>query len=401
MKYDPKSFYLRCDVCGIDYEESLGLYQCPSCGGRLWVRYNDSITLSTNSPVRGMWRYQAYLPLVEKNHYISLGEGDTPLIKLEYEKSPVLLKCENINPTGTYKDRPASLAVSRARELGAAGVTVASDGNTAPAVAAYAAKANLDCIVFMPQETPPFRYTQAAAFGARIILIDGDVNACLELADQLSKATGYHHCSTAGYVNPYQLEANRTISYEIVESLGDAPDWVSLPLGGGGLMIGLYLGFRQLYEAGKTSRIPRLLPVQSASCAPFVRAAKLNCRLERWTKPVRTIAFPIAVPYPPDGDAALKYLHESGGEAIAVTDTRLLEGVRYLASKYGVFAEPAGAISFVGYMMALEEGIIRAEETLVGIISGTGLKSMETFVGNHTMVHTIVGTIAEVLSLIN
>jgi threonine synthase len=400
MKTPLEKFHMHCQSCGADYDAHQSLYRCPACKGRLWVHFDQQIAFDEDATERGMWRYRKHLPLVNEDDFVTLGEGDTPLVELTHETSRAFLKTESINPTGTYKDRPASLAVSRARELGALGVTVASDGNTAPAVAAYAAKAGLDCVVFMPKETPVYRYSQAAAFGARIMLIEGNVNDCLELANQLSHTAGYHHCSTAGYVNPYQFEANRTISYEIVQGLGDAPDWVSLPLGGGGLLIGLHLGFKELYAAGKTSRIPRLLPVQSAACAPFVRAAETNQPVRKWDEQVNTIAFPIAVPYPPDGDAALACLAESKGKAIAVTDDHLLKSVRYLASRYGVFAEPAGAVSFAGYLMAREKQIIQEDETLVGVISGTGLKSMETFIGEHNAVHTIPSTIEAIMEII-
>lgn len=402
MSHDTSAFILRCRSCNSTYQAQSTYYRCPACDSKLWVEYLKRASFRTEGPVtRGMWKYLTHLPLLSAENIVSLGEGETPLIKLGKEESLTYIKTENINPTGTYKDRPASLAVSRALELGASGVTVASDGNTAPAVAAYAAMAGLDCVVFMPKETPLLRYTQAAAFGAKIILIDGNVNVCLELADQLTKVTGYHHCSTAGNINPYQFHANKTIAYEIFNVLSDAPDWVALPLGGGGLLIGIYLGFQDLFDAKITTKIPKFLPVQSSECAPFVTAAEQETAVERWTSKIDTIAFPIAVPYPPDGDTALTYLKESKGKAIAVTDEHLLSSIKYLAQTYGVLAEPAGGVSYAGFLQAQSESIISKDETTVCIISGTGLKSIETFSDNKQNVFSIAGTIEEVQSLLH
>ncbi|MCF7944647.1 MAG: threonine synthase [Spirochaetia bacterium] len=396
-----QKFNLHCRNCDATYKPQESLYRCPSCDSRLWVEYPKKIRFDLDALAKhGMWKHFSHLPLLSEKYITSIGEGDTPLVELKQENSRVFVKSENINPTGTYKDRPASLAVSRALELGGKGVTVASDGNTAPAVAAYAAMAGLDCVVFMPKETPVLRYSQAAAFGAKIILIDGDVNDCLELANQLTETAGYHHCSTAGYVNPYQFEANKTIAFEIVENLLDAPDWVSLPLGGGGLLIGLYLGFKELYEAGITTKIPQFLPVQSASCAPFVLATESSKPVERWKGKIDTIAFPIAVPYPPDGDAALACLQDAGGKALAVNDEKLLQAVRHLAKTYGVLSEPAGGVSFAGYLQARADKVVGDDETTVCVISGTGLKSIETFIGNHTEIFSILGTIDEVQKLL-
>ncbi|GAB1428547.1 hypothetical protein MASR2M17_19770 [Aminivibrio sp.] len=165
---------------------------------------------------------------------------------------------ETANPTGTYKDRPASVSVSRARELGAKGVIVASDGNAAPAVAAYAARAGLACVVFMPGETPRERLQQTAAYGANILLLDGDINDCLDRAKDVGVFLNFHNCSTTVSLNPYQVEGDKTIAYEIVDQLGFCPDWITVPIGGGSLLSGIVKGLKEMREAGKISRLPKL-----------------------------------------------------------------------------------------------------------------------------------------------
>ena len=398
-----EKFRLFCHNCKSYYSAKSGVYNCPECKGRLSVEYtkNEFHIKKTSNLHRGMWKYFSRLALLDSKYIVSLGEGDTPLVKLDNKNFECYLKTESLNPTGTYKDRPASLGVSRARELGANGITVASDANTAPAVAAYSAKAGLDCIVFMPKITPRYRFLQALAYGARVLLIDGTVNDCINLANIVALEKGFHNCSTAGIVNPYELEANRTIAYEIVEDLGDAPDWIALPLGGGGLMVGMCLGFQDLVDSGEISTMPKFLPVQVDSCSPFVLAAETNTKVKEWREIIETIAFPIAVPYPPDGNVALEYLKIAGGTALSVSDEEILEAVYDISNNYGILAEPAGAVSFTGVLKAHRNKIVKDSESCVAIISGTGLKSMDIFSDLENNIYTIDNDINKVLKVLD
>jgi len=375
-------FILICENCQKKFQPESGYYVCPICNGRLKIIYKKDNRFVENYPkiFSGMWKYYCYLP-IEKGNVISLGEGDTPLLNANnnYHDVNLWIKNETINPTGTYKDRPASVGITRAKELNANGIVVASDGNTGPAVAAYSARAGLPCIVLMPKNTPFYRYTQAASFGAKIILIDGSVNDCIDLSNKITEIKGYHNCTTASIVNPYQIEANKTISYEIIEKLGYSPDWVAVPVGGGGLLVGMMRGFQELYNLKKISRIPRILAVQAEACSPFVSACVNNKHIVKWEGTFKTKAFPIAVPYPLDGDIAMDFLKQSGGYAIAINEKEILKSVKNLAQNVGILAEPAGGISFAGILKARKKGIIKKKENCVAVITGTGLKSLDIF----------------------
>jgi len=375
-------FILICENCQKKFSSESGYYVCPICNGRIKIIYKKGDKFVKNCPkiFSGMWKYYCYLP-IEKENVISLGEGDTPLLNANNNYSDVNLwiKNETINPTGTYKDRPASVGITRAKELNANGIVVASDGNAGPAVAAYSARADLPCIVLMPKNTPSCRYIQAASFGAKIFLIDGSVNDCIDLSNKITKIKGYHNCTTASTVNPYQIEANKTISYEIIEKLGHSPDWVAVPVGGGGLLVGMMRGFQELYNFKKISKIPRILAVQAEACSPFVGAYLNNKHIVKWEGVFKTEAFTIAVPYPLDGDIALDCLKQGGGYAIAIKEKEILKSVKNLAQNLGVLAEPAGGISFAGILKARQKGIIKKQENCVAVITGTGLKSLGVF----------------------
>lgn len=379
-------FKMVCRSCESVFEDKDGIYTCPACGGALTIRYVKNALANKERPAEkktsGLWKYVDNLPLVSGSP-VSLGEGGTPLIFLEDWgglETKIFVKTETTNPTGSYKDRPATVSVSRAKELGARGVTVASDGNAAPAVAAFAARAGLPCVVFMPQETPKERYLQTAAYGALIILIDGDINDCLDRAEEAAENFNLHNCSTTQKVNPYQVEAEKTIAYEIVEQLGYCPDWISVPVGGGSLLTGIVRGMEELREAGKINALPKVIAVQAKACAPFVRAFEAGTEIEREKNPLPTVALTIAVPFPPDGVQAMEAMRLIGGTAVSVTEEELLHTVKMLAGKFGVLAEPSGAASLVGVgRLAEEKGFFSASDTVVSVITGTGLKSLDVF----------------------
>jgi len=176
-----------------------------------------------------------------------------------------------------------------------------------------------------------------------------------------------------------KFEANKTISYEIIEKLGHSPDWVAVPVGGGGLLVGTMCGFQELYNFKKISKIPRILAVQAEACSPFVNAYVNNKHIVKWEGVFKTKAFPIAVPYPPDGVIALDFLKQSGGYAVAIKEKEILRSVKNLAQNMGILAEPAGGISFAGILEARRKGIIKKQENCVAVITGTGLKSLDVF----------------------
>lgn len=381
MKYK-----LFCDACGEAFPPESGLYTCKNCQSRLRVEYTDQkVDFSSHERLPGIFRFLKKLPLEEES-FISMGEGLTPAVPLEDELSAdvkVWVKNESLNPTGTYKDRPAAVAVSKARELGAKGVIVASDGNAAPAVAAYAARGGLACVVLMPVNTPELRYLQAKAYGSRIFLVEGNINDCLDMAAEIASETEYHNCCTANKVNPYQIEGNKTIAFEIADQFKELPDWVIVPVGGAGLMSAVAKGFEELKKGEVAGRIPRILAVQASNCAPFVEAFLKNEVVVKKLKDVKeSIALTIALPYPPDGDMALEYLRENGGSAVAVTEEEIMAAVLRLSSRHGILSEPSGAVSFAGLKKAFSRGIIRPGEKCLAVVTGTGLKTIDFFRGS-------------------
>jgi len=397
-------FVLICESCQKKFPSKSGYYVCPFCNGRLKIIYEESNKFVENYPktFSGMWKYYSRLP-IEKEDVISLGEGDTPLlnINISYSNVNIWIKNETVNPTCTYKDRPASVGVTRAKELNAKGIVVASDGNAGPAVAAYSARADLPCIVLMPKNIPSCRYTQASSFGAKIFLIDGSVNDCIDLSNKIAKIKGYHNCTTASTINPYQVEANKTISYEIIEKLGYSPDWIAVPVGGGGLLAGMMRGFQELYNFKKISKIPHILAVQAEACSPFVNAYISNKNIVKWESPFKTKAFPIAVPYPLDGDIALECLKQTIGCAIAIDEKEILESVKSLAQNSGILAEPAGGISFAGILKARQKGIIKKQENCVAVITGTGLKSLDVFNKLQKSIYSFPNDVKQMLDFLN
>ncbi len=377
MKYK-----LVCDSCQRFFPSDSGLYVCPGCQSRLRVEYTDSrVDFSNSGSLPGIFRFLPKLPL-DGESFISLGEGITPAILLEDTIQmgvKIWIKNESLNPSGTYKDRPAAVSVSKAKELDAKGVVVASDGNAAPAVAAYAAKGGLPCIVLMPQKTPELRYLQAKAYGAQIFLVKGTINDCLDMAMEIANETEYHNCSTSNSANPYQIEGNKTISFEIADQFLDIPDWVAVPVGGGGLLSGVVKGFEELKEGKVIDKIPKMLAVQAKNCAPLVEAFSRNDVVRKLEDTRETIALTIALPYPPDGDMALGYLKRSDGFAVAITEEEIMQGVFRLSSRHGIIAEPSGAVSFAGLLSAVAQGIIQPGERCVAVVTGTGLKTIEIY----------------------
>jgi len=292
-----------------------------------------------------------------------------------------MLKDETQNPTGTYKDRPAAMGVSKAIEIGSGKVIIASDGNAGPATAAYCARAGLKCFVLMPADTPVERNVQTILYGANLILIENStVSDCIDLITDLSESYEWTHLTTAAAVNPYHFEGTKTIAFEIAEDLEwNTPDWVVMPAGGAGLSAAVWKGFLEIMEAGIITELPRILAVQAEGCAPLVKAFKEGKKkVERWENP-STLAKAISVPFPLDGELALRAIRDSGGSAISVSDVEMVRAAGVMARLEGIFAEPTGAASVAGLAKALEEGIISKKESVVALVTGTGLKEITSF----------------------
>lgn len=361
---------------------------------------------------RSMWRYGALLPVSPPPPGRDLGEGGTPLLPAVSEDltagSPgrVYLKLETFNPTGAFKDRQVSVGLRKALELGTNTIAVLSSGNVAASAAAFAARNGLRCLVFVPETAPRDKLFQAVAHGALVCRVA--TTSSSELMDLVARAcreAGWFHLSTAGSLNPFTVEGAKTIAYELFEqstqrpaplsvprlSADDGPagpslekptfDWVLVPVGGGGLLGGLWRGYvdiSRIFGVPVRSVLPRLVAVQAEGCAPLVRAFREGWDADRalrtaWENP-RTIAGGLADDIPFDAHRALEGLRDSGGTAVAVSDEEILDAMRLLATREGVLAEPSAAASVAGLVRLRRAGMIRPSDRVCCLVTGSGLK---------------------------
>ena len=331
-----------------------------------------------DAPVRARepWRgvigeYAAHLPDVAANAVVTLGEGGTPLLPAralsELTGCQVHLKIEGMNPTGSFKDRGMTVAVSLAAGRGARTVICASTGNTSASAAAYAARAGLDCVVLVPRgKIAVGKLAQALVYGARLLQVDGNFDDCLELVRKLAVC---NPVAVVNSVNPDRLDGQKTAAFEVVDLLGDAPDVHCLPVGNAGNISAYWMGYKEYLAAGLSSRTPRMLGFQAAGAAPLVSG-----------KPVAepaTVASAIRIGNPASWHLAEAAREESGGMFAAVTDEQILEAYRLLAVREGVFGEPASAAGVAGLLQASRDGQVEPGSVVVCTITGIGLKDPE------------------------
>jgi threonine synthase len=363
---------LACHRCSWRGEIS-NLYACPACGSSLLVAYAGDYQPSDGTDDRGIWRYRSFLPATAEP--VTLGEGDTPLLEARRldPSGGLLLKNETGNPTGSFKDRPVSVATTVARELGLSGLLCASTGNTGVAVAAYAARAGLPAVCVVPESTPAAKMLQIRAVGARIVRVKGNYSDAYALARAAAENFGWANL-TSTYVNPYMLEGDKTVSFELFEQLEERiPDWVLVPVGAGPLLAAIHKGFEELGASG-----PRMVAVQVAGCAPIARAFETGAReVREWEHPVETAASSIADPlrgYPEDGTRTLSVVRESGGEAVAVSEEETRRATIDLARSEGLLVEPGAAVAVAAHRKLADQKSIREGETAVIVLTGHGLK---------------------------
>jgi threonine synthase len=312
--------------------------------------------------------YRAWLPVDEATPVVTLREGGTPLVYActisEMTGCQVWLKYDGANPTGSFKDRGMTMAISKAAQEGARAVICASTGNTSASAAAYAVKAGMVCAVLVPQgKIAMGKLAQAIIHGATLLQVDGNFDDCLTLARGLAED---YPVSLVNSVNPDRIEGQKTASFEIVDLLGDAPDIHCLPVGNAGNITAYWKGYREYAEAGHATRRPRMWGFQAAGSAPIVHGAPV-------AQP-ETIATAIRIGNPASWHQAVAAREESGGLIDSVTDEQILAAYRLLASKEGLFCEPASAASVAGLLQAHERGQLDAGQTVVCTLTGNGLK---------------------------
>ncbi|MGC8912996.1 MAG: threonine synthase [Thermoplasmata archaeon] len=379
------SYRLICEKCGKEYQKEK-IYRCP-CSGRLEVHMNiEEIEVSMKEVMRRkgnlLRKYLEFLPLEFSTR--TLGEGFTPIVKAErlcevIGLKNLYLKNETVNPTGSFKDRPIVVGANKAFEFGASVLASASSGNAATSLAAWCARYGLRCVTFVPEDAPKAKLAQLQMLGAkvyRVKSIKGDEHQD-PTADMLEKCVeryGWHPVPSFGTFNPYQIEGAKTLAYELAEDV-DA-DAVVVPVGGAGLLLGTLKGYMEYTNLGWIEKTPLIHAVQSEGCSPLVKAWKEKKEIVPWNNP-KTVAGGIADPYTWDGNAALKLMWKNGGTAVDVPDKLILEAQKYLARYAGIFAEPTGSASLAGIIALKEQGVIRRDETVVCLVTGSGFKDLD------------------------
>ena len=366
---------------------------CETCGG--FVRYVETDERALSRAVGG--NPTAALPSFGSS--VSMGEGSTPLVSLDTDQSAptVHAKLDSLNPTCSFKDRGSALAVGAVAdpETTWEGVIVASTGNTAPSIAAYAARADVPCAVFVPTGTSASKLSQVAVHGATIQTIDGSFSDCFEYARRVSGERLLN--GTAVYsANPFVASANRTVAFKIVAQLGAAPDWVTVPVGAGPLLGGAYYGFVELAEAGIVDQVPKMLCVQARGCHPIVRAFERGEPVRPWTREITTEVTAIADPldgYAADGEETRRAVVASEGNAVALDDETVFDWTHRLAVRDGIYAEPASAAS----VAAAATEAVDPDETVVALVTGHGLKEQTDQTVDQTPVEDPAALRAELL----
>jgi len=314
-------------------------------------------------------KYKEFLPVDATTKIITLNEGNTPLIKAEnLEKEmpglEIYLKYDGLNPTGSFKDRGMTMAVTKAVESGSKAIICASTGNTSAAAAAYAAKAGIRCIVIIPNKKIAMgKLAQAIAYGAEIIAIDGNFDDALNMVKEISDK---HPITLVNSINPYRIEGQKTAAFEICEQLGDIPDYLSIPVGNAGNITAYWKGFKEFKENNRINRLPRLLGFQAAGAAPIVE--------NRVFENPETIATAIRIGNPASWKYAVAALDESEGSIDKLSDDSILEAYKMIAGREGIFAEPASCISVAGIYKLYREGKLEKNKKVVCVLTGNGLK---------------------------
>jgi threonine synthase len=327
---------------------------------------------------RSMWKFRDFLPVGAADKVVSAGEGDTPLRKLSSVRGNVWVKDETRNPTGTFKDRGASLAITALSRLGVKDLVLSSEGNAGCSFALYSQIADLDCRVFLPRQANPAKVELSRKLGAKVTLVQGTIADAGRSAEALVKKERSYNAST--FVTPYRHDGKGTMALEICEQLGwRSPDWVVYPVGGGVGLVGMWKMFSILEKIGWIKSRPRFVAVQPAGCAPVVKAYESKKDdVDEWNDP-ETIAFGLRIPKPLAGKWILRCLRESDGIALSVTDKEIRKAMGQALKDEGLLLEPSSAATIAALPHLYGEKMVDKSEEVVLIATGSGLKTLEQF----------------------
>jgi threonine synthase len=378
--------YLECAHCKTAYSINGVQTYASCCNQPLVVKYDHPAAFYKEDLIfreKNMWRYFEVLPVMERKNIVTLGEGMTPLLSLEKSAAvhgfaDLMMKDESFNPTGSFKARGLSAAVSKAKELGISRCIVPTAGNAGGALAAYCARAGIACTVVMPRHTPAIFKQECELYGADLVLVDGLINDCAKKVAELKQSGNYYDVSTLK--EPYRLEGKKTMGYEIAEQLNwQLPDVIIYPAGGGTGLIGIWKAFKEMIDMGWINEqpLPKMIAVQSRQCAPVVRAFY---NAQDWVQgftPQPSIANGLAVPYPFGMDMMQQVLQESNGMACAVAEEEIIAGVKEFARTEGMIIAPEGAAVWKALFHLRRMKVVDAADRIVLMNTGSGYKYFE------------------------
>lgn len=385
--------HLTCSACGTEHAAEQPQLLSTCCQMPLEAQYDYAEPLYKSilsSRPATMWRYLEMLPVIAEENIVSLGEGFTPILSLQnlarkYKINCLKLKDEGQNPTGSFKSRGLSMAISKAKEFGVQGCIIPTAGNAGVAMAAYCARAGMKAVVVMPSHTPKAFKEECYWYGADVQLVDGLINDCAARAKELNADGNLLDVSTLK--EPYRLEGKKTMGYEIAEQLNwNLPDVILYPAGGGTGLIGIWKAFKEMKQLGwlhESIKLPRMIAVQAANCQPLVETYLGNQESSKSYTGKPTIANGLAVPRPIGEQMMLRVLRQSGGMAIGITEQEMLEGLRELARNEGLFVAPEGAALWMATRKLIENGKIDRDEHIMLLNTGNGQKYMDNVTGKY------------------
>jgi threonine synthase len=361
----------HCPNCKRLYPVNQTRWRC-DCGSPLDLEFKSQFPIKKilkRAPT--LWRYREAIPVLQDEYILSMGEGFTPLEEMEFNGHRAFLKIDYLFPTGSYKDRGATVLISKMSELGIQKVIEDSSGNAGSAIAAYCARAGIECEIYVPESTSSGKLVQIQAYGATLKKVEGSREKTAEVAMEAASKIYYaSHCW-----NPFFLHGTKTFAFEIWEQIGwKAPDVLVLPVGHGTLLLGAYIGFIELKKAGMVKRIPKIVGVQSAACAPLFQAFKKGWKENFPIEKKETMAEGIAIANPVRGRQILEAIRETGGKILAVTEREIEVAMKEMNRK-GHFIEPTSAATIAGLKQYLNQK--EKKEIVVSTLTGMGLKSVE------------------------
>ncbi len=375
--------HVKCVKCGRTYEATPNLTNC-ECGGILDVVYDYDYIKKTLTKEKlqtrphTMWRYRELLPVEEDTPDTPLRVGWSPLYEADrlgalLGVKKLWIKDDGQNPTASLKDRASAMAVAKAKEAGAKIIACSSTGNAASSLAGNAAAAGLRTFIFVPERAPKGKVAQLMTFGANVISVQGNYEETFELSKKAIDKWGWYNRNAA--INPYLSEGKKTVSLEIAEQLDwKMPDYLAISVGDGCTIAGVWKGLKDLYAIGFIDKLPRLISAQAEGCHPINRAIAENKPWEPMEE--NTLADSIAVGVPRNADKALMAIRESNGIVVNVTDEEIMAAQKLLGTTCGVFGEPAGVTGTAGLKKLCEQGVIGANDTVVSVVTGNGLKDV-------------------------